>query len=130
MYNSPVKLYETAMKTIIEERENAIFAKVQDAFDVQVDKAELIRALQYDRGQYEKGYFDGKEEAAPKWIPASELLPAHGDDVLTYTKYKEFLVAQWDCFAEKWITDTWDYAKDSITHWMSLPEAPEENCYG
>lgn len=29
-----------------------------------VDEAELIKALQYDRGQYEKGYADGKRDAA------------------------------------------------------------------
>ncbi len=66
MYNSPIKIYETAMQTIMEERENAIFAKVQSAFDVDVDKAELIRALQYDRGQYEKGYLDGLKAVTDK----------------------------------------------------------------
>ena len=63
MYQSPISIYETAMKTIMEYRENAIVAKVQDAFDVQVDKEELILALQYDRNQYEAGYRDGKADA-------------------------------------------------------------------
>ena len=63
MYKSPINIYETAMDTIIEQRENAIFAKIQDAIDVQVDRDELIRALQYDRGQYEKGYRDGFNQA-------------------------------------------------------------------
>ena len=27
-------------------------------YDIKVDKGELIRALQYDRGQYQKGYDD------------------------------------------------------------------------
>lgn len=30
---------------------------------VKVDKDELIKALKYDRNQYEKGYADGKKEA-------------------------------------------------------------------
>lgn len=64
MYQSPICVYETAVQSIMEQRENAIFAKVQDAIEVQVDKAELIRALQYDRGQYEKGYRDGFHRAA------------------------------------------------------------------
>ena len=62
MYQPPINIYETAMQTIIEEREGAIFAKIQSAFDVDVDKDELIRALQYDRGQYEKGYADSKAD--------------------------------------------------------------------
>ena len=65
MYNSPIKLYETTMQTIIDEREDAIFAKIQDSFAVDVDKDELIRALQYDRNQYEKGYEAGKRDAIP-----------------------------------------------------------------
>lgn len=68
MYQSPISIYESAMQTIIEQRENAIFAKVQDAFDVQVDKAELIRALQYDRNQYDKGYADGKADAMAEMV--------------------------------------------------------------
>lgn len=63
MYNSPITLYETAVQTIMEERENAIFAKVQSTLGVDVDKQELIRALQYDRGQYDKGYRDGLKVA-------------------------------------------------------------------
>ncbi len=73
MYKSPISIYETAMQTIMEQRENAIFARVQDAFDVQVDKKELLRALQYDRNQYEAGYIDGKadamvEQAHGRWL--------------------------------------------------------------
>lgn len=63
MYKSPIEIYETAVQTITEHRENAIFAKVQEAFDVQVDKEELVRALKYDRNQYGKGYADGKADA-------------------------------------------------------------------
>lgn len=32
-------------------------------YDVKVDKDELIKALKYDRNQYEKGYADGRKEA-------------------------------------------------------------------
>lgn len=71
---------------------------------------------------YEKGYEGGKA----KWIPVSERLPKPGDVVLAHSKYKEILVVQWDCASERWLTDTWDYMKDSITHWMPLPEPPKE----
>lgn len=63
MYESPISIIETVVQSIIEQRENTIVAKVQDAIDVQVDKGELLRALQYDRGQYDKGYKDGERGA-------------------------------------------------------------------
>ena len=41
-----------------------------------VDEEELLKALQYDRGQYEKGYADGKRDAA---AAIEELLPKRGE---------------------------------------------------
>jgi len=37
--------------------------KAVQEYGITVDKEELIKALQYDRGQYEKGYADGKRDA-------------------------------------------------------------------
>ena len=126
MYQSPISIYETAMQTIMEQRENAIVAKVQDAFDVQVDKEELIRALQYDRNQYEAGYRDGKAEATPKWIPVSERFPEGGAIVLCNTDY--FVeVLQWDKRADVWVDQYRSYRKNYVTHWMPLPEPPRED---
>lgn len=79
MYQSPISIYETAMQTIMEQRENAIFAKVQDAFDVQVDKAELIRALQYDRDQYKKGYADGRADTMAELVRCKDCKHWHGE---------------------------------------------------
>ena len=67
MYEAPIKIIESTIdsfsKAIIKQRDDAIFAEFQSSFGVDVDKAELIRALQYDRNQYEKGYADGEREA-------------------------------------------------------------------
>ena len=127
MYNSPVKLYETAMQTIMEEREGAIFAKIQSAFDVDVDKQELIRALQYDRDQYNQGYRDGKKDAIPKWIPVSERLP----------KYNTFVIVFAEGIVGEAVLDDADYwywagsdeyaSQINVTHWMPLPEPPKED---
>ena len=72
MYEPPIHLYEAPMKAIIEHRENAIYAKIQDAIDVQVDKEELIRALKYDRDQYNKGYADGIADAREEIVHCRE----------------------------------------------------------
>ena len=67
MYESPIKIIESTIdslsKAIIKQKDDAIFAEIQSSFGVDLDREELIRALQYDRNQYEKGYSDGKADA-------------------------------------------------------------------
>lgn len=59
-YESPIKLFQTdpLVEQLRDETDNMIYRAVIHA-DVNVDREELIRALEYDRGQYEKGYADG-----------------------------------------------------------------------
>lgn len=62
MYNSPITIFEkidNIINSIEEQRENAIVAKIQETLAIDVDKDELVRALNYDRGQYDRGYQDG-----------------------------------------------------------------------
>lgn len=55
MYNPPI---ETIIGEMQMQYEGEILRAVQN-IGVNVDKDELIRALQYDREQYDKGYEDG-----------------------------------------------------------------------
>lgn len=48
------------------EVENGIVKAVKD-MGIVVDKEELVKALQYDRGQYDKGYRDGIKEFAERF---------------------------------------------------------------
>ena len=61
MYESPVNLWED-MTRICEEitkvRDEYVFSQIRDVVDV--DKEELLKAIRYDRQQYEKGYSDGR----------------------------------------------------------------------
>ena len=60
MYESPITVFmEQAVKSITERRDDEICSYITEKFNVDVDKEELIKALSYDRGQYEKGYADG-----------------------------------------------------------------------
>lgn len=69
MYESPIELMYTPPEitselirdSVTNEVEAAIYKAVQDVH-IDVDKKELIKALKYDRGQYEKGYGDAKKE--------------------------------------------------------------------
>ena len=71
MYESPIKIIQGQIKM---ETESNIMRAVQN-YDIHVDKNELLRALQYDRGQYEKGFQDAVldrnlvEVVHGRWIP-------------------------------------------------------------
>ena len=63
MYNSPIELLVTDIQhQIIKQQDEEIYQAVLH-YVPNVDKGELLRALEYDRGQYEKGYADGKADA-------------------------------------------------------------------
>ena len=55
-----------------EQQEDAILPEIYE-MGVSVDKEELIKALKYDRNQYERGYRGGLAEH--RWIPVNERLP-------------------------------------------------------
>ena len=84
MYESPIKIIET-MSEIFNEIENQTSVKImqQIKMHVDVDEKELLRALNYDRDQYEKGFSDGAQWASQKEIPTK--LTANNDD-----GYEEF----------------------------------------
>ena len=58
MYESPIELIQKQMQLDLESK---IMSAVQEV-GISVDKDELVRALKYDRDQYEKGYADAKAE--------------------------------------------------------------------
>ena len=58
MYKSPIDIIYGQIET---QMEGDILRAVQK-YGINVDKEELIRALQYDREQYNKGYADAKAE--------------------------------------------------------------------
>ncbi len=67
MYKSPIEVatilntqVERAVQSIHKELENRVYSAILQA-GVNVDKEELIKALQYDRDQYLAGYADGRQ---------------------------------------------------------------------
>ena len=66
MYKSPIEICVRHMQNEIDSVvENEVYKTILDV-GVYVDKEELIRALQYDREQYAKGYRDGIQEFAER----------------------------------------------------------------
>jgi hypothetical protein len=78
-YQSPVDLIVSEMNMKLD---GTIFKAVQNV-GVNVDRDELIKALQYDRQQYQKGYADRDAEIVRckdcKWWHKSETHNGYGD---------------------------------------------------
>lgn len=71
MYESPIKLFfpklEEEICNIAKKQDEMVFDAVAK-FGVTVDRAELPRALKYDRCQYDKGFADGKAAAMDELV--------------------------------------------------------------
>lgn len=60
MYSSPIEAIYGEMSTqMVQEDENLVLKAIRNV-KINVDKDELIKALQYDRNQYTTGYKDGR----------------------------------------------------------------------
>ena len=68
MYESPVNIIYGEMQTQIE---GDVFKAIQNV-GIDVNKEELIKALQYDREQYSKGYKDGYAKAIDDFLEEME----------------------------------------------------------
>ena len=122
MYDSPIRLAVSKMKSQF--NDDIYNAVVKTGIDV--DKDELVRALNCDRNQYEKGYRDGLK--ASKWISVKERLPKAGERVLATDGYfvGEFFLnrrGQWQRYN---VNNYLLMAAFDILHWMPLPEPPKE----
>ena len=72
MYESPIEIIKGAFTT---ECENGVMTAVQKC-GVNVDKEELVKALNYDREQYRKGFEDGVQSrnmATATWQSCGEF---------------------------------------------------------
>lgn len=65
MYESPINIIESAVTELQEKQEEGVFRLIR-RYGITVDKEELLKALAYDRGQYNKGYDDGVREFAER----------------------------------------------------------------
>lgn len=84
MYESPIKMLLNGVETSFED---GILKAVQKV-NIAVDKEELLKALQYDRNQYQKGYADAE----------SKLLLKHGEWIYLYEdNYKCSICGSWCC---------------------------------
>ena len=127
MYKSPIDLIYDHLVT---EQENEVFKAVVRC-GVDVDKDELIKALAYDRRQYDLGYADGKMDAnaEPHWILTGDAEPEHCHMVLISVfnaKTDMRFVDTGALYSDGWYGSGWklpDYC--IVTAWQELPKPYE-----
>lgn len=66
MYKSPLEInYTEPIYNLVDDAIQNQVVKVVQSIGIDVDKAELLKALTYDRMQYDKGYIDGRRYKPP-----------------------------------------------------------------
>ena len=86
MYKSPIEIIIGQMKTIYEDE---IFRAIQNV-GINVDREELLKALEYDRGQFEKGWKEGFHDG---YIHGLEIAIIEIENTIGRTKKAEKLCA-------------------------------------
>ena len=67
MYESPIELVHrhiNGMREEIDKKTGELIVKSCMEIGININREELVRMAQYDRGRYEKGYTDGKTAGA------------------------------------------------------------------
>ena len=90
MYESPIDLMRTQIGTDLE---NHILTAVERV-GIHVDKHELIKALQYDRNQYDKGFADGRKETAKEVLQELKNRIVKAVDQYYMTPYDGYYLAK------------------------------------
>ena len=86
MYESPIKIITGKMQTQFDDE---IFRAVQNV-GINVDRAELLKALEYDRGQYDKGWEEGFHDG---FVHGLEIAIIDVENIIGRTKKAEKLCA-------------------------------------
>lgn len=91
MYESPINIIQGEMQMWVE---GETYKALQNV-GIDVNKEELLKALQYDRNQYEKGYKEGYAKAI------DETCLKVYNHLLTEIEWNRVLVEDWEALAEE-----------------------------
>lgn len=132
MYKGPIELFnvEEYSKQIDEQIEKAVYEVVMNV-GINVNREELIKALEYDRNQYEKGYRDGSLDGV-KWHPYPKEKPTDWKEYIVTLKYTKCTTsANYDPEDDEWRgNDDFWIPNNCIVAWLELPEPyEEEECF-
>lgn len=129
-YESPIEMFTEQVSDYWSKKTDDLVMKAVMNVGVYVDKDELVKALAYDRDQYEKGFHDGI--MANKWTLTTERLPELGQEVIASccdraeeTYVEKCVYADIFNGAKFWCDAGW-IKTETVIAWMPLPEPYEE----
>lgn len=100
MYESPIQLKFNEIKTELIKKENEMLIRAVQEVVPNVTEEELVKVLRYDRGQYEKGFRDGREARDAEIVRCKDCKHRDADDFCTGRGYPNGLVPD-DGFCDK-----------------------------
>lgn len=125
-YESPIQVFRTQM---VMEQEKDLVMKVSQTIGYEIDKNELIQALKYDRGQYERGYRDGKCDG---WVDNLKQSPENGQKVIicTYPAKDIYVATYKESIYEdpKYVAyiygNRYEWNNNEVYFWCPIPDIP------
>lgn len=100
MWESPISVeLEKIGREYIDEQERYIVQETHRITGIKVDKEELVKALSYDRRQYEKGYADGKKDAVKhgRWLTTD----AYPHEIYCSNCYETYALDHWGIWIDE-----------------------------
>lgn len=134
MWESPVNIYETISDMVEKEIEGNIIVEIKKQLGIDVNKEALIKALQYDRNQYDKGYQDGFN--ADRWISVDDKLPEEKINentqdfewyycATTFGDVRPYKYGKPIGHEKAHFWNGIEIMDGYVTHWMPKPEMPK-----
>ncbi len=128
-YESPIRIFMQETESEINHEIDREVYRRTVKIGVDINKHELMRALESDRMQYAEGYKQGYragfEAAQSEWISVDDRLPDDVIDVLVFIRNGS---VSHTCIAHMLKGRWWSKGIpiENVTHWMGIPDPPKE----
>ena len=130
----PLQFREAANTALVEdmtdymnEQQEKILMEATRTVGISIDKEELVKAINYDRHQYEQGYDDGFKDGLQEgsnfndWISCEDKMPPPNVSVFYYgvdSLGPVWGIGKWNPIKDKWELTIGYFDKSVVTHWM------------